>query len=970
MFSRILVFLTFSLAGTLTVFSQQNPTDSLLALLPTTADTNKVNLLNKISSSYWYSDPTQTIVYADQAIALGKLIGFQKGVTSAYNNKGVGFYQQNQYPQAMEWYSKALEGHKQSGNFQGEAWLLSNIGMMYWKQSKLDTAVQYYLQSMKIWEDKQVESEKASVFENLGNVYADQDDNERALDYYFKSLAIEKKYGAKVANLSMTYSNIGTAYLTKGRHDSALHYFNESLKVLDSSNIENRAVALSNMGLTYVDMKDFDKARPILENALKLQELMGDEDAQVPTLLGLAEIHLARNELPAAEARAIAAKDKSIAIDQRIKMVEAWQMLAAIAEKKGDFKNAFRYYKDYAVLRDSIYAKENVYQIAHLEASYHSDKKLALLQHENEKQAFRRNSIAGGLLALLIIAGLVLYQQRLKIRQNNKLLEINDRLRQQSILLEEQTKKLQELDKAKSGFFANISHEFRTPLTLILNGLGDKLNQAKDGSEKESFAMLQRNARRLLGLINQLLDLSKLEAGRMKLVLENIELNELIRVVHGSFSSLAQSKQINFSLDLPELPISCRLDPDKIEKILYNLVSNAFKFTPPNGTIALKVLAKYQETGSGASAGAKSSIEITVSDDGFGIPAAQLEHVFDRFYQGDQYYTDEQGTGIGLALTKELVELQKGKISARNNPEKGVCFTVELPLLPALAGEAFLKPETMAPIAGLTASPDIIVPVIETSSDLPSILVVEDNEDLRQYIRLQLQQEYQVAVAVNGKEGLASALATIPDAIVTDWMMPEMDGIELIRQLKTDERTSHIPVILLTALAGEESKLEGLATRADDYLTKPFDNRELLLRMRNLVESRRQLREKYSKELFLGPKKTVVRSLDEQFLEKVMLAVETHMGNPDFNMDRFGQEVGLSRMQLHRKLKALTNESPGDFLRSMRLKQANRLLSKRSGNVSEVAYEVGFNNLSYFSKCYKEQFGISPNETPAAIPVL
>lgn len=941
------------------VSAQSHKSDSLIALLPSAKDTTRVNLLNQISSSFWYSNPAQTIEYADQAIGLAKELNLKRALASAYNNKGVGYYQQNKYEDAIKWYNEAIGMHKEVGNFQGEAFVLSNIGMIYWKQTKLDTAVQYYLQSMKIWEDHKNEEEIAGVLQNIGNVYSDQDDYTRALEYYFKALEIERRYKVSDHEVSMTLSNIGTAYLSQAKFHDALKYFLESLNYLTAEDVESRAVSLSNIGVTYAEMKEFQKALPYLTEALQLQEEIGDDDAIVHTLNGLAHIHFQKNELKEAEKYAKRALDVAVRVDEKNRQAEAWLMLANIAEKQGDFKSAYNYYTNHIGVRDSIRTKENIYQIAHLEANYQSEKKLELLKKENEQKEFRRNAVGIGLIALLIIAGLIVSRQRLKIKQHKELIFINAQLKKQSQQLEAQTQKLRELDTAKSTFFANISHEFRTPLTLILNSLIDRISTVKasgDTSELDQLEVMHRNARRLLNLINQLLDLSRLDARQMKLSPENCNLTRLINIIYASFSSLSYSRQINFSLLMPAEEILCRVDSDKFEKILYNLLSNAFKFTPVGGSVELKTEVVRAEN---------NFVRVAVSDSGRGIASDQIAHVFDRFYQGNQYYTDEQGTGIGLALTKELVELHKGKIWVESEAEKGAKFIIQLPLVPINENEGIAEeavfPVQIESLSTASMPEEFVTP----EDDKPTVLLVEDNEDLRRYIQQHLSGKYQVIISENGRKGLEKAISTIPDLVISDWMMPEMDGITLCSNLKTDERTSHIPIIILTALAGDEVKLKGLETGADDYLTKPFDNRELHVRVKNLIDTRRQLREKFSKELHLGPKKIAVTSMDEKFLERVMETVETHMGDPDFSMEKFGQQVGLSRMQLHRKLKALTNQSPGDFLRTMRLQRAKRLLESRSGNVSEIAYEVGFNNLSYFSKCYKEEFGISPNESAA-----
>lgn len=941
--------------------------DSLRRLLPSVKDTTRVNVLNKLAKAHWYVNPQLTIQYAAEAITLAEKLGFQTGISSGYNNTGVGYYQQNDYVKALEWYNKALAIHRKTGNFRGEGHLLSNMGLIYWKQGALAKAVEYYLQSLKIWEEQQLEDEMSGVFDNLGNVYNEQEEFDRALTYYFKAVEIQNKHASTDHERSMTLSNIGTAYLGKADYQNALDYFLQSLKLLPEDEKESRAVSMSNIGLTYIELKDFHKAEEYLKPALKLQEEIEDSDGMIHTLLGLAKT--SQQLTTAAESLGYAKRALGLAkaINDKPVLSEAWQMLSDLSAQQGDYKSAYEYFANFVKARDSINDNERIYEIAKLQAGFETQKKQAeieRLKNENEQQAFRRNAIAAGLIALLIIAILIVSSQRLRIRKNNQLESINMQLLSQSAQLQEQTKKLRELDQVKSTFFANISHEFRTPLTLILNSLSDRISAVKstnDAVELHQLEIMSRNGRRLLNLINQLLDLSKLESGHLKLITVNCDFNHLMEIVHASFSSLAVSRQIQFNLNKPAQEVICQLDVDKVEKILFNLLSNAFKFTPVGGSISIDAACGTEK------------IIIQVNNTGPGILPEQLPHVFDRFYQGKQYYSDEQGTGIGLALTKELVELHGGTIGVDSNPAQ-TKFEVVLPFIagvkeqiafPQGLGHSIIETASILPT--LSGSKPDDSPAASTSGqERPTVLVIEDNHDLRNYIKRHLIEKYDVVETENGKAGLEKALLVIPDIVITDWMMPEMDGLEVCRSLKSDQRTSHIPIIMVTALASDDSKLQGLETGADEYLTKPFDNRELNLRIKKLIESRRLLRERYSRELHLGPKKIEVASMDEKFLEKVMEAIETHSGDPDFSMEKFGQEVGLSRMQLHRKLKALTGESPGEFLRAMRLKRARQLLEARAGNVSEIAYEVGFNNLSYFSKCYREQFGMSPNESISA----
>jgi signal transduction histidine kinase/DNA-binding response OmpR family regulator len=543
-----------------------------------------------------------------------------------------------------------------------------------------------------------------------------------------------------------------------------------------------------------------------------------------------------------------------------------------------------------------------------------------------------------------------------------------------------ESEKLQELDQLKSRFFANISHEFRTPLALILGPLEQSLAKVRDKALKQSLAIARRNAGRLLRLINQLLDLSKMETGSMKLEAREENLVPLLRRFVQTFESLAESKRITLRFHAPEDQVLVYIDRDKLEKIMSNLLSNALKFTPAGGIVDLTLTRTTAIAepgmGGGVSQGPRADlVEIEVSDTGTGIPPDQIDKVFDRFYQVDGIHIREQeGTGIGLALSKELVELHHGEIAVSSAPGRGSRFTIRLPLGREHLSDSELGNSTgeyeiidhdtaTAEVEGAEPSDTMVTAETPTGSESTKskVLIVEDNADMRHYIRSDLERDYSVQEAMDGDEGLQLARDQLPDLIISDVMMPGMDGFELCEHLKTDERTSHIPVVLLTAKAGQGDKLEGLETGADDYLTKPFDVRELRTRVRNLIDQRRRLRERFRRDVILDPKDITVTSMDERFLQRALDVIEAHMSEGDFGVAEFSQAVGMSRASLHNKLRALTGQPASDFIRTQRLIRAAQLLQKRFGNVTEVAFEVGFSNPSYFSECFKKQFGQSPS---------
>ena len=589
------------------------------------------------------------------------------------------------------------------------------------------------------------------------------------------------------------------------------------------------------------------------------------------------------------------------------------------------------------------------------------------------------------------------------VLRRNELRKIN--LRQELELKQVQVEQQAELDIEKNKFFSNISHEFRTPLTLILGPLERLIASPKDENQKEQLNLVKRNARRLQTLINQLLSLSKLESGKMKLKARPENIVKLTGLFIQSFHSMAEDMgiKLDFESDVEECLVY--IDPIKFEKIANNLLSNAFKFTERGDKIKVSITplppslpaASLWQAGRGENPSpnkettfspplgeTQRGVQIKFSDTGMGIKKEDLPHVFDRFYQVDEKQMKTNlGTGIGLALTKELIELHHGTITAESEPGMGTTFTIFLLLgKDHLSADEIVDPGNV----GLQTEDDLlsddylfaqdIVPKTDSitevseNSKLPLILIVEDNDDMRSYIKSYLVDSYNIIEAANGKEGAEKAIEHIPDLIVSDLMMPKMDGNQMTIELKTDERTSHIPIILLTAKASKETKLEGLGTGADDFLTKPFDADELLVRIKNLIEQRRRLRKLLSQHIGDVFQTHIINEatdrgmnkIDEQFLIKATNIVDKQMSDPEFSVEMLSGEMFMSRMQLHRKLKGLIDQSASSFIRQLRLKKAAKLLKEGELNITQITYEVGISNPSYFTKAFKEQFGVTPSE--------
>jgi len=531
----------------------------------------------------------------------------------------------------------------------------------------------------------------------------------------------------------------------------------------------------------------------------------------------------------------------------------------------------------------------------------------------------------------------------------------------------------QELDRMKSRFLANITHEFRTPLTLIKAPL-QRLQEGVTAEPGDLYATMARNAGRLGQLIDQLLDLSRLEAGRLPVKWRREDCLDFLRLHVASFQSLAEVRGIELVSDIPGEKCDAWCDRDLLDKLAGNLLSNALKFTPEGGRVEVAVavgaetdeirvpVARHRE-GETRSARAR-ELRITVANTGSYIPPAECERIFDRFHQVERH----AGSGIGLALVKEITEWLGGRIAVESDERTGTLFTATVPIFVTAPIDEYeadaAEPvetedadnETADAATGETERPD---------EPAPLVLVVEDHPDLRTFLRNDLAPEFRVLDVPDGRAGLAMALAEIPDLVLSDVMMPEMNGFELCRRLKEDERTSHVPVILLTARTEAEQRHHGLRLGADDYLPKPFDAEDLKLRIRNLIDQRRKLAERYARKLaVLEPEAMPVTSADERFVLRGREIVDIHLDDPDFTVEAFCQEIAVSRTQLHRKLKAVINQSATEFIRTHRLQRAAQLLEGGYGNVTEVAYAVGFRNLSYFAKTFRVLYGVQPSDYP------
>ncbi|MBO9202599.1 MULTISPECIES: hybrid sensor histidine kinase/response regulator transcription factor [Niastella] len=567
------------------------------------------------------------------------------------------------------------------------------------------------------------------------------------------------------------------------------------------------------------------------------------------------------------------------------------------------------------------------------------------------KPPFWRTTYAYILYALTI-SGLLLYSRYRGIR----------RLKKKFALEQErhEVKRIQELDRMKLKFLTNLSHDFRTPISLIMGPVDQLIEDEGSPGKLEKMNMIRRNARRLLNLVNQLLDFRKMEEHELKLQLSKGEFVSFLKEVTDSFRDMSERKNIRFTFKACIDRLDADFDRDKMERILFNLLSNAFKFTLGGGHITVD-LQKAESSDDQE----YTWVSINVIDTGIGIPADKKDLIFDRFFQNATSTAIlNQGSGIGLSITKEFIKLHGGTISVESEPGKGCAFTIRIPLKcvqeTVSTDQPVNQPKPEAANNGLNVSP--IMREENSMNDLLSVLLVEDNDDFRFYLKDNLRKKYNVIEAANGKEGWQKALFNHPHLIVSDISMPEMDGIDLIKKIKSDKRTSHIPVILLTAMTGQEQQIKGLETGANDYITKPFNFEVLNAKIKNLLDLKSTMQSTYSRQIKLTAAEPVVESAEEKLLIEIASYLESNLTNPQLSVENLSKQFGMSRSTFYNKLLELTGQTPVEYIRSFRLDRAAALMEKSTMTISEISYQVGFTTSNYFAKSFKNKFHMLPSE--------
>ncbi|WP_435622581.1 response regulator [Flagellimonas sp.] len=809
-------------------------------------------------------------------------------------------------------------------------------------------ALHYYHQVDSVCQANQLDNSACtSAVANSGLVLMEIGQLDEALRYLERAKQRFHYTNDKVGALSIT-DDIARIHLKMGNLDLAEEILvkrNALLKEKKSKRLEVQGLKVLNK--VYRKKSNFEKAESTLERGLALSTEIKDTISVAELSIDYGKFHTEIGNYNRAKSitdeilelldtsQQIERLDKYYQLEYR---ADVYEILVSIALGNENYKRAFKLNGEMQEIKDQLTASKDARNIKEVEEQYQNEKKqqeIELLTSQSQlaaqKSKNERNLLVGGLLVLGLAFGTLFFLFRNKQKTN---------------------KRLRELEAAKSKFFANISHEFRTPLTLITGPVSHLLSQ-KDLSadNKTDLGLIQRNANRLLKYVNQILDLSKIEAGSRKLRVSEGDITLFLNHLIEPFQYQAVQKGIKFHANI-NLKNEAWFDRDIVEKITTNLLSNALKYNRDDGDIAFVAQQKDGE------------MIIKVTNANHNLTEKELPFLFERFYQNN---TIHQGFGIGLSLVQELTSLSHGTVRAFKPNLQTIAFEVILPN----ERNAFSKNEIVEEVDELpifdNRNDEDVLQRITTDAELeesasPVLLVVDDNAEIRLFIKTLLKKEYQILEAENGEEGMQIALKSVPDLIISDVMMPVRDGISMSNALKNDERTSHVPIVLLTAKSGEENELTGLKTGADAYIVKPFKEDKLRVVIEKLIATRTAMQEKFGKQSMGTLKGPSLTKVDTKLMERIQQILDVELTNPEFNASYFSEQVGLSRMHLHRKLKALTGFSTSEFIRSQRLKLAATLLKEGHTNIAEIGYAVGFNQPAYFSTAFKQHFGCAPSQ--------
>lgn len=842
----------------------QNPADSLRSLMEKSGEQRKGELNIEIANYHLAENPDSSIYYGQVARAIGKKTNNHVLVIRSYSVVGEAYQRKSKFEKAIASYLKGLELAEKHGEKSHAGTIYNGIGVCYFYLGNMDKAEKYMKLAARAKKEANDYRYYALIMANLAGLQIMNQSFEESI----KTLKEAEKTLLKKKQtqyVAEVYNSLGAAYQSVNP-DSCIYYYNKSLEF--SSKNKNYLTMMStyqNIGDYYFGLKNYPKAFEYMKKAIATNELR-PEDPFKPAL---------------------------------------FERISALYDSIHDFKNAYHYKKLETEARQRIFSVAKQKEIEELEIKYQSEKKekeIQLHKQEIQKNKNQRNVLLFIAISVFLVAGSITY------------------------LLFQRKKITQEFEQEKLKLFENIFHEIRTPLTLI-DGPIQVMKQGAAASYQNELELMERNSKKLIGLVNELLDASKLGKGSFQLHFTNGDVDEFIEHIVNGFANEAKSKNIQITHTGSNPGSYYSFPSNGLEKILSNLVGNAVKYCPANAEIQID------------SQIVNNQLVIRVSDSGPGIPKKDQKKVFRRFFRG-KHASDVTGTGIGLSLVKELVDLSHGTIALQSN-SSGTTFVVTIPVHEASR---------------------IADSVIPNHEDIPTLLLAEDDPDTAAFSISVLKENFRIIHAKNGQQAIDLIRENLPDIVLSDIMMPEKDGIELLREIRSNELTNHLPVVLFSAKASLESRLEGLQHGADAYVSKPFSPDELKLTIRNLFTTVERNKDAYKDSI--DSEKTFEERVKSQnaYVNKVIDCIIKHLDDSEYSVNELSDDMAVSRSQLHRKLVALTGFSTTNFIRMIRLEKAKDLLLKQDGNITEIAYKCGFSSQSYFTKSFTEYFGKSPSQ--------
>ncbi len=887
-------------------------------------------------------DSSQQVALA--MLDLAKAQNDMRGIFDALGYLGLSAGMVNEMDKALGYFRQQQALLDQIDDVGARAAVLTHLGNVFNYKEELDSAAYYWLAALHYFEEIGAYDQIASCYNNIGLVYEKQEAWEPAKNYYIQSLELRKKHGAE-DKLGFCYNRLGNVYLAQGDYFLASAYYEKYLEHSRTYGLKREeANALSNLGNLAKAKGETDKAIAYYRQSLSLFEKLHANYfiAYLHNNLSEALLQAGKGEV------ALFHAEKAYSLAENMEQLElrrrAAGLVARAAAKLKQYQKAYEASLRVNELAADLVKKEHLKEFARLEANYQFEKKQKQLAEKElalQRELAAKKYIFGvsfGLVLLLLLLFLYL-RNRYRVRQ--KLAEL------QAQMTESELVKLREINDFKSEFVINLSHELKTPLTLILSAVEEEKEQFNSANRQ----LIEKYAHRLLRLVDRLLKLARLESGKLLPQPSRGILSDFLCRELADFEVLAKKEGISLQSGLGNGLAQSYFDKEIVRTIFSNLLSNAFKFCKRGDEIyvGMKREGRY--------------VHLEVRDTGPGMNREVLEQVFERF-SAMQPSLLQKSSGLGLALSRELARAHGGDIEVFSEKGKGSTFRVSLRTDRAFFEEAgllyrddrLLFEQNREKLRESLPEPD--------GKDLPLLLIVEDSDELRLWLGRHLKEQYAILYASDGREALQKIYESLPDLVLLDVSIPLLDGFEVCQRMKTDERSSHIPVVMLTAYGEQEMKMQGLSCGASAYLTKPFLLREVRIRLSNLLEERKRLQEKLQKELVpFSSLSTALSEQEENFLLRLRKQIEQHISDEHFSISELAGKMHLSRSQLHRKVKALTGCAPQELLRRMRLLYASELLKQKKHSIAEVAYQCGFSSSAYFSSCFKDYFGYSPRES-------